>query len=64
MKKNNIDFKELITRIVKYILEGLIVGLVSFTVPNNKLSASELIIISITAASVFAILDLVKPSIS
>ena len=62
--KNNIEFKELVTRTIKYIIEGLIVGLVAYAVPNNKLSASELIIISVTAASVFAILDLVKPSIS
>ena len=64
MKDHHIDMKELVTRAVKYLIEGLVVGLVAFAIPNGKLSISEVIIISITAASVFAILDLVKPSIS
>ena len=64
MKDHHIDMKELVTRAVKYIIEGLVVGLVAYAIPNGKLSISEVIIISITAASVFAILDLVKPSIS
>ena len=64
MKELHIDMKELVTRAVKYIIEGLVVGLVAYAIPNGKLSISEVIIISITAASVFAILDLVKPSIS
>ena len=64
MKDHHIDMKELVTRAVKYLIEGLVVGLVAYAIPNGKLSISEVIIISITAASVFAILDLVKPSIS
>ena len=54
---------ELITRAVKYFLEGLAVALAVFIIPQKKLNVEEILAIAIVAAVVFALLDLLAPSI-
>lgn len=58
------DFNEALTRMIKYALEGLAVGIVAYILPNAKLQSSEIIFIALTAACVFSILDLIAPAMS
>lgn len=54
-KKTNNDTMK---RVLKYIIEGLAVGLVAYYfVGKNKLGSKDAIILGVTAALVFAILD-------
>jgi hypothetical protein len=58
-----IDFQEVLRRAFKYIIEGLAVGLACWlTAP--KLSIDEIVIIAVTAAATFAILDMYTPQVS
>ena len=58
------DMNEMITRAVKYLLEGLVVAIAAYVLPRQGLSWTEIAIIALTAAATFAILDLFSPSIS
>ncbi len=53
---------EILSRALKYLLEGLAVGLACFF--TSKLPLNEIIIIAITAAVTFAILDMYTPQVS
>lgn len=57
------DTNELFTRLVKYLMEGLVVGIVAAVLPSKSLSVQEILLLALTAASIFAILDLVAPAI-
>lgn len=59
---NSFDFGELVKRAIKYLVEGFVVAIVAILVPRKPLNAEEIIIISLTAAAVFAILDVFIPS--
>ena len=58
------DTQEMFTRIVKYLIEGLVVGLVASILPEKPLSLDKIVLLGLTAAAMFSILDLVAPSIS
>lgn len=60
----NVDFKELLKRALKYLLEGLSVAFVAYYFTRGKLDTKEIIMLGITAAFVFAILDTFAPTIS
>ena len=51
------DFNELVKRVVKYLVEGIVVALVAFAVPKKSLNVEEVVIIALTAAATFSILD-------
>ena len=57
------DVQELLTRLVKYIIEGLVVALVAWLLPKQQLSTHEVLLLALVAASVFSILDVLAPSI-
>ena len=57
----DLDFSEILGRALKYLMEGLAVGLACYF---TKLKMDEIIIIAITAAATFAILDMYTPQIS
>lgn len=61
--KRSIELKEALTKIIKYLFGGLIVGFVAFILPNNKLQWSEIWLLALTAASAFSVLDLLSPTI-
>ena len=54
---------ELVTRAIKYFLEGLAVALAVFIIPMKKPSVEEVLAVAIVAAVTFALLDLMAPSI-
>ena len=56
--------QEMLTRIVKYLILGLTIGLVAYLLPNKSLNFSEVILLSLTAAATFSVLDLLSPAIS
>lgn len=58
------DVQEMITRVVKYLIEGLVVGIVASILPEKPLSLDKIVLLGLTAAAMFSILDLVAPSIS
>lgn len=58
------DLQEVLQRMLKYLIEGFVVGLVASLVPSgHKLKLHEVVVIGVTAAAVFAILDMYSPSI-
>ncbi len=66
MNSNNI-FKnvmvfELIRRTIKYLVEGSMVAIVAFAIPKKSLNIEEILLIALTAAATFAILDAYIPS--
>ena len=62
MQSSSFDVQETLTRIVKYLIEGLVVAVVAYLL--EKLKMEEVLLLSLTAASIFALLDVLAPSIS
>ena len=58
------NVQEMFTRIIKYLIEGLVVGIVASILPEKSLSMDKVVLLGVTAAAMFSILDLVAPSIS
>jgi ABC-type Co2+ transport system permease subunit len=56
------DVAELIKRIIKYLIEGLMVAIAAFAIPKRSLNLEEIALIALTAAATFAILDTYIPS--
>jgi hypothetical protein len=54
---------ELVVRAIKYFLEGLAVAVAMTIIPRKTPNIEEVVVVSVTAAVVFAILDLLSPSI-
>jgi len=58
------DLKEIVKRLVKYLIEGAAVAFAAFYIPEKKLPMEQIITIAMTAAATFALLDLWAPSVS
>ena len=56
------DMTELVKRIIKYLVEGLMVAIAAFAIPQRSLNLEEIGAIALTAAATFAILDTYIPS--
>jgi hypothetical protein len=61
--RSSFDLGEIIKRAVKYLVEGVAVGICCLLVASKALDASEIMIIALTAATTFALLDVTSPSI-
>lgn len=61
--RSNDMLSEVLNRAIKYLIEGLFVAVAAVFVPRRSLPMDEIITIGIVAAAVFAILDVVSPSI-
>jgi len=57
------DVQELIKRIIKYLVEGLMVALAAYAIPKRSLNIEEIALIALTAAATFSILDTYIPAI-
>jgi ABC-type Co2+ transport system permease subunit len=53
---------ELIKRVIKYIVEGLMIAVASYIIPKKSMNMEEIACIALTAAATFAILDTYIPS--
>ncbi len=58
-----IDMGDLLTRVVKYLLEGLAVAVAAFVLPGKTLKFGEVAMIALVATATFAILDIYAPSV-
>jgi ABC-type Co2+ transport system permease subunit len=47
---------------IKYLVEGLMVAIAAFAIPKRSLNIEEIILIALTAAATFSILDSYIPS--
>jgi len=56
------DIAGLVTSLIKYLLEGVVVAIAAYVLPG-KLKWNEILMISLTAAATFAILDIYAPSV-
>jgi ABC-type Co2+ transport system permease subunit len=56
------DVGELAKRIIKYLVEGLMVAIAAYAIPKRSLNIEEIILIALTAAATFSILDTYIPS--
>lgn len=54
---------EVVTRVIKYLLEGLAVAVAMIIIPRRVPQLEEIVSVSVVAALVFAILDLLSPSV-
>lgn len=60
----NFNVGQLVTRVIKYLVEGLMVAIAAFAIPKVSLNLEEIALISLTAAATFSILDTYVPSIA
>jgi hypothetical protein len=58
------DLRDILVKTIKYLVEGFAVAVACFLIGKNKLSTEEIMLIALTAAAVFATLDMFAPSIS
>ena len=58
-----IDTAEIITRIIKYLIQGLIIAIAAYAIPKRSLNIEEIIYLALTAAATFSVLDTYLPSV-
>jgi ABC-type Co2+ transport system permease subunit len=63
MMNGLINVTELVKRIIKYIVEGLMVAIAAYAIPKRSMNIEEIGLIALTAAATFSILDTYVPSI-
>lgn len=61
---NSLDLGELMRRAVKYIVEGIMVAIAAYAIPKKSLHLDEVLLIALTAAATFSILDTYVPSMA
>ena len=59
-----LDIGELVRRIVKYVVEGIMVAIAAYAIPKHSMKLDEVMLIALTAAATFSILDTYVPSMS
>jgi ABC-type Co2+ transport system permease subunit len=59
-----LDLGELTKRIIKYLVEGLIIAIAAYAIPKKSLNVEEIVVIGLTAAATFAVLDVFLPSVA
>jgi ABC-type Co2+ transport system permease subunit len=59
-----LDLGELIRRAVKYMVEGVMVAIAAYAIPKKSLNLDEVLLIALTAAATFSILDTYVPSMA
>ena len=57
-----INVGELVKRISQYLVEGLMVAIAAYAIHKRSLNIEEIVLISLTAAATFSILDTYIPS--
>ena len=60
--KGTVNVSELVRRCIKYLVEGLMVAIAAYAIPKRSLNMEEIILIALTAAATFSILDTYVPT--
>lgn len=58
------DFSEFVKRAIKYLVEGIMVAIAAFVIPQKALKVEEVVIIALAAAATFSVLDVFVPSMA
>ena len=61
---NGVDAREVMTRVLKYFIEGLVVAVAAYALPGKALKVVDVVSIGLVAAATFAVLDLFAPNSS
>ena len=61
---SGVYFSELVKRAIKYIVEGIMVAIAAYAIPKKSLNIEEVVIIALTAAATFSVLDVFVPSMA
>lgn len=56
------DVQEIVRRIVKYLIEGLMVAIAAYAIPKKSMNLEEIALLALVAAATFSILDTYIPS--
>jgi ABC-type Co2+ transport system permease subunit len=56
------NIAELIRRMIKYLVMGLMVSIAAYAIPKRSLNIEEIVLLALTAAATFSILDTYIPS--
>ena len=59
-----LDLGELVRRIVKYVVEGIMVAVAAYAIPKRSMNLDEVMLIALTAAATFSVLDTYVPSMA
>tara|TARA_Y100000591_G_C21563430_1_gene559753 strand:- start:275 stop:541 length:267 start_codon:yes stop_codon:yes gene_type:complete len=62
--KDMVDLGELGRRAIKYLVEGVMVALAAYAIPKRSLNVEEVLLIALTAAATFSILDTYVPAMA
>ena len=57
-------FAEIVNRIIKYLIEGLVIAAAAIFIPKRALPMDEVATLAVLAAVGFAMLDAVSPSVA
>lgn len=57
-----LDVAELIKRVIKYLVEGIMVAIAAYAIPKRSLNMEEIALLALTAAATFSILDTYVPT--
>jgi hypothetical protein len=63
MSGADLDVREVVNRVMKYVIEGCAVALAAWLLLDKKTSLSDVTALGLTAAAVFSLLDLFAPSV-
>ena len=56
-----INVSQILTSVLKYLIEGLAIAIVAYALPQKKLKLDEVTTIALVGAATFAILDMYAP---
>ena len=58
------DLGALITRFVKYLIEGIVIAIAAYSIPKKQIRVDEVALIALCGACTFIILDAYAPDLS
>ena len=61
---NGLDVREVVTRMLKYFVEGLVVAVAAYVMPGKVMKVVDVVCIGLVAAATFSLLDLFAPSVA
>jgi len=59
-----VNIGELVKRMIKYLVQGLMIAIVAYAIPKRSLDIQEIGLLALTSAATFSILDTFLPSMS
>ena len=60
----NMDIYTIFRRLFKYLAEGVMVALAAYFIPNKTIEFHDIILVGLTAAATFSMLDMYAPSVA